>query len=71
MGVEKFTPAVGRWNGRRRKTLCGKLRDDFDHLIDVDELYPRLQVLLVVMPNERRLLGSAKESARALVMFLH
>src|ERR1700677_3269949 len=51
--------------------LRSQFGDDFDHLIDIDELHPSLQVLLVIVPNKFRLLASAEESTSALIGLLH
>jgi hypothetical protein len=51
--------------------LRGQFGDYFDHLVNIDELHPSLQILLVIMPNELRLLASAEEGTRALIRLLH
>ena len=57
----------------RRRSQCSssQLWYDFDHLVDINELHPSLQVFLVVVPNELRLLASAEERTCALVRLLH
>ena len=50
--------------------LCGELWDDFDHLVNVDELHPRFQILRVVVPDEFGLNGTTEKCANTLIMFL-
>lgn len=54
-----------------RPTLSRQLWNDLDHLIDVDKLYPSLQILGVIIPYKLGLLGAPKEGARALIRLLN
>ena len=47
--------------------LCRQLWNDLDHLIDIDELHPSLQVLCVVVPDKLGLFRPPKERTRALI----
>lgn len=51
--------------------LCSQFRNDFDHLVNVDELYPALQFLLAVVPYELRLPASTEKGASTLVGLLN
>jgi hypothetical protein len=42
--------------------LCGELWDDFDHLVNVDELHPRFQILRVFVPDEFGLMVPRKNA---------
>ena len=50
--------------------LIGKLGYDVGHLVDVDELDPRLKVLIVILPYELGVGRAAKVGRDALVTLL-
>lgn len=51
--------------------LRGQLRNDLDHLIDIDKLHPGLQILGIVMPDELGLFSPSEEGTSALVRFFN
>lgn len=73
---EEETESINRTGEEEEKTAkslgpatlsCRQLRNDLDHLIDIDELHPSLQILCGVVPDKLGLLRPTKEGTRALV----
>ena len=70
-GVDKAMMGEERRGGEERGLdLVGELWDDVGHLVDVDELDPRLEVLVVVLPHELGVRGPAEVRRHALVALL-
>lgn len=50
--------------------LVGELGDDVSHLVDIDELYPGLKVLIIILPYELGVRCAAEVRRHTLVALL-
>ena len=59
-----------RWGSWERSWLVGELGNDVSHLVDIDKLYPRLEVFVVILPDELGVRCPAEMRRHTLVALL-